>query len=143
MHLKQPNKRRKHVITVDPKLVEEVLDVVSTHVGPEKAISRACLVSLPRLAKYRTGMTRGTFDRKIRAAIRILRNQEHLICSSSGDGGYYMARNWAEYDAFAAHEYRSKIGDMRMTLTAMDRGAKKKFGPRPVENQPELLTIRG
>jgi hypothetical protein len=68
-----------------------------------------------------------------------LRKLGHLVCSSSGDGGYYLARDLGEYNEFSQVEYRSKIIDMAETLRAMDQAAGKRFGGDVPAEQPSLI----
>jgi hypothetical protein len=103
-------------------LDRSVLRVLSWHVGIDQAISKLQLMA--DLA----AMGFVVEDRQLRRQIQMLRKDGHLICASSGTGGYYLANNLAEYADFAESEYRSKIVDMATTLAAMDRSAQAKFG---------------
>ncbi len=103
-------------------LDRSVLRVLSWHVGLAQTISK--LQMLADLA----AMGFVVEDRQLRRQIQMLRKEGHLICASSGAGGYYLADSLDEYAAFADSEYRSKIVDMSTTLAAMDRAAQAKFG---------------
>lgn len=110
------------LLTSMPAGVERsTLRVLSFHVGQKNAITRPDLLA----ALSTSGFTVG--DRQMRVTITDLRKAGHLICSSSGDGGYYIAETVDEYREFARVEYESKITDMAETLRAMDEGARKVF----------------
>lgn len=124
---------------MEPGTERAVLRVISMHAGQENAISREELARALNQLGFGLEAAAMTFDRKIRYAISSLRKAGVLICSSSGDHGYYIARDQDEYEAFAAAEYRAKISDMATTLSAMDKAAEKQFGKRPPAGQPQLL----
>ncbi len=68
-------------------------------------------------------------ERQVREAIKGLRRQGHLICSTPGEnGGYYMASTLEEYREFRKNEYAAKIADMAETMQAMDAAARAQFG---------------
>jgi hypothetical protein len=115
-------------------LERAILRVLSFHIGKDQAIDKPDLLKeLRRLgfgkkARDLNAQTSyETFERQARLCIVELRKHGHLICSSSGDSGYYIASTVEEYEEFAQVEYRSKIVDMSETLRAMDEGAKRVF----------------
>lgn len=114
--------------TMEPGLVRATLRALSFHIGKENTIKRLDLAEDLRRMGFGSDLVPLTFDRHMRAAIAELRKDGHLVCSSSGDGGYYLARDRAEYNEFAQVEYRSKITDMAETLRAMDQAAARRFG---------------
>jgi hypothetical protein len=124
---------------MEPGLVRATLIVLSFHIGKENTIKRSDLVENLRLMGFGHYLMPITFDRHMRAAVAELRKQGALVCSSSGDGGYYLARDRFEYDEFSQVEYRSKIIDMAETLRAMDLSAAKRFGGDVQVEQPNLL----
>lgn len=119
------------VKNLEPGLVRAALSVLRFHVGKEKAIDKPDLVDALRKTGWGNEMTYATFERKVRASVAELRKMGHLVCSSSGEGGYYLASSWPEFEEFAESEYRSKIIDMSETLRAMEDAAPKKLGRRP------------
>lgn len=127
------------VQALDPGLVRAVLSVLRFHAGKANAISKPNLLADLRRLGFTGGLTYATAERQVRAAIQELRKAGHLVCSSSGDGGYYLAADWAEYEEFAQVEYRSKIIDMSETLRAMDAAAAEKLGRRPNPKGQEAL----
>jgi len=106
-----------------------ILRVLSQHIGKENAVSKPVLLSTLAMNGFQVA------ERQARAAIVDLRKRGHLICSSSGDGGYYLPASAEEYAEFAQVEYRSKIADMADTLRAMDDGARNIFHGA-VDGQP-------
>jgi hypothetical protein len=124
---------------MEPGLKRSVLRVISQRRGRENAINRENLAKAMESAGFGKGLTLSTFDRKIRNTITDLRKEGALICSSSGEAGYFMARSQEEYDTFAATEYRSKIKDMAATLQAMDQAAEQLFGKRNPSGQKPLF----
>ena len=113
---------------MEPGLERAALRVLAFHIGKEQTIKRLDLVEDLRSLGFGANLAPVTSDRHMRAAVAELRKLGHLVCSSSGDGGYYLARDLAEYAEFAQVEYRSKIIDMAETLRAMDQAAAKRFG---------------
>jgi hypothetical protein len=110
-----------------------VLRVLRFHVGLDLAIGKPqFLIDLARMGF-------GVDERQLRRQIQELRQAGHLICATSGVGGYYLANNREEYDAFSESEYRSKIVDMATTLQAMDQAALVKFGPKTTGAQGSLF----
>ncbi len=117
------NKRYEMLIDEMPAgLDRALLRIISMHQGLDQAIGKpALLADLGRMGF-------GVNERQVRRTIQELRKAGHLICSSSGEGGYYLAASLDEYATFAEAEYRSKIVDMSKTLAAMDQAAQKEFG---------------
>lgn len=111
-----------------------IASVMKDHVGELRAIGRMDLVSAVNLLGFSVD------ERQVRAAIRQLRRDGHLICSVSGEnGGYYVAESSTEYANFRRKEFAAKIGDMTETMTAMDAAARKRFGPGYLYVQESLL----
>lgn len=109
--------------TMPPGLDRAVLRVLSQRVGREQTISRGQLVT----TVGRLGF--GAHERQIRVVIKELRRQGHLICSAAGDkGGYWMAADRKEFEAFGHQEFEAKISDMSETWRAMQKAADQKFG---------------
>jgi hypothetical protein len=108
--------------------IQRVGTVLEFYVGKEKAISKPELMaSLQRLG-FGNGLSTATFERQVRLAIVALRKKGALICSSSGEGGYYLARTRDEYDEFVEREYKGKIVDMQETVDAMNTEARARWG---------------
>jgi hypothetical protein len=108
--------------------VERVGTVLEGYAGKEHAASKAQLMeSLKRLG-FGVDLSPATFERQVRLAIVALRKRGALICSSSGDGGYYLAANREEYDEFVEREYKGKIVDMQETVDAMNQAARSRWG---------------
>jgi hypothetical protein len=105
----------------DASLERAMLRILSFHIGKNHAISK------PQLLRDLGRSGFHVSERQARGEIVELRKHGHLICSSSGDGGYYIAETNEEYEEFAQVEYRAKIIDMSETLRAMDDGAGKFF----------------
>jgi hypothetical protein len=122
-------------INTDPKLRDAVLKMLAGRVGQERMIERPELVRAIRRMGFGARNSYATLDRKVRDTIKELRREGELICSTSGGGGYWIAKDWGEYNEFSLIEYRGKIADMAETLKAMDAAAQRKFGP----NQPSLF----
>lgn len=101
--------------------------VLSYHVGKDNAISKPQLLADLKRLGFPTN------ERQARACIVDLRKAGDLICSSSGEGGYFVASTVEEYEEFAQIEYRAKIIDMSETLRGMDEGAQKFFRQPPEE----------
>jgi DNA-binding transcriptional regulator PaaX len=124
---------------MEPGLVRATLRILAFHIGKENTIRRSDLVEELHRSGFGSLLVLNTFDRHMRAAIAELRKDGHLVCSSSGDGGYYLARDRAEYNEFAQVEYRSKITDMAETLRAMDQAAARRFGSDAPAEQGSLF----
>lgn len=118
----------KEILGMPAGVERAALRLLTYHVGKENAAGKPEL--LAQLA--RTGFP--VSERQLRAAIVNLRKEGKLICSSSGEGGYYLAASIEEYNEFALVEYRAKIADMAETIRAMDEGARSLFNA-PVDQQ--------
>ncbi len=127
------------VQALDPGLVRATLSVLRFHAGKQNAITKPNLLADLRRLGFTGGLTYTTAERQVRAAIKELRNMGHLVCSSSGDGGYYMAQDWQEFDEFIEVELRSKIIDMSQTMRALEAAAPEKLGQRPNPQGQERL----
>lgn len=114
-------------------LERALLRALSYHVGKENAIDKPTLLFELKRAGFPVN------ERQARAEIVELRKHGHLICSSSGEGGYFIAGTLEEYAEFAQVEYRSKITDMSSTLQAMDEGARALFHGVPHVAKQESL----
>lgn len=108
--------------------VERVGTVLEHYIGKDKAVSKAQLMDSLKLLGFGNGLSPTTFERQVRIAIVALRKRGALICSSSGDGGYYVARTRDEYDEFVEREYKGKIQDMQETVDAMNAKARDRWG---------------
>lgn len=117
--------------TYSPALGKAILHVLSRHIGLEEAIGRQQLIKQPEIKACGVG------ERVVRDTIRLLRRDGHLICSAPGaEGGYYLPSSWEEFDVFAAAEYQAKISDMSVTLAAMKKAARQRWGEA---RQPSLI----
>lgn len=106
--------------------------ILEDHVGKENAIGRQSLVF-----EFNRCLHGNVHERKVRAIIHALRRRGLLVCSTPGeDGGYYLARDLAEFDEFCVRELHLKAIDMLETEQAMKRAARECFGDA---SQPGLL----
>ena len=111
-----------------------ILRIVSQRVGKENAIIGH---EMYEMIKDQYGLTD---QRQMREVIKQLRRKRHYICSAPGEkGGYWLAKDRAEYEEFTKSEFRSKIADLSMTLKAMNAGADEHLGPVTVANQETLF----
>lgn len=94
--------------------------LLENHVGKEKAIKAFGL-------QYLFG---DHTDRPTRLAIQDLRNEGHLILSSShGEHkGYYMAATRLEYTEFRQFNFRARALSILVTDRAMATAARQQFG---------------
>ena len=94
--------------------------LIENHVGKEKAIKAFDL-------QYLFG---DQTDRPTRLAIQSLRNDGHLILSSStGEHrGYYMADTLEEYKEFRQFNFRARAMSILVTDKAMAANARRQFG---------------
>lgn len=94
--------------------------LIENHVGKEKAIKA---FDLQYLFEDHT-------DRPTRLAIQSLRNDGHLILSSShGEHkGYYMAATLEEYEEFRQFNFRARAMSILVTDKAMAANARQQFG---------------
>ena len=113
---------------MDAGLDRAVLRVLSQRVGQDMAIDKALLIfELGRMG-FGVRQNKATFERQVRRCIVELRKSGQLICSSSGEGGYFLAGTQQEYDTFVQEEYVNKIEDMKETVAAMNAEAIKRWG---------------
>lgn len=94
--------------------------LIENHVGKEKAIKA---FDLQYLFEDYT-------DRPTRLAIQDLRNEGHLILSSSTGEykGYYMADTLEEYEEFRQFNFRARAMSILVTDKAMAANARQVFG---------------
>ena len=116
---------------MEPGLNRAVLRVLQPRVGREMSISRRELVS----ALEQLGF--GVSERRVRAVIGQLRKDGQLICSTGGhNGGYWLARNWAELREFVSQEVLPRAMTLLATKSALEKAAQSRWG---VE-QPRLFS---
>jgi hypothetical protein len=127
------------ILSMEPGLIRAVLQVMRLHIGQENTVDKPRLIQNLQAMGYGKRVTYATFERKVREAVAELRKMGNLVCSSSGEGGYFIARTWEEYDDFAQAEYRAKIIDMSETLRAMEEAAPGKLGRKPMPGQESLF----
>lgn len=114
-----------------------IVEVLSGHVGREKAMPRGQLVRRVRMySNFKT-----VNERQIRMAIQELRNAgKALICSTGGvKGGYWIAAGWDDVEEFIENELEPRALGLLQTKKAMLSAAGQKFGPRPVARQDSLF----
>lgn len=127
------------ILDMPPGLERAVLRTLDFYHGLDHAIEKPTLLLELRKLGFGQTVKPDTFERQVRRQIVLLRKKGYLICASSGEGGYFIASNRAEYDEFAQNEYRAKIIDMSDTLRAMDEGARRLYGSAEAAQQPTLL----
>lgn len=115
-----------------------VLRVLSFRIGLANAIQKADLIA--ECAKAGTVFKD---ERQARKTIVDLRKRGIPICSSSGESGYYLAANLAEYREFVGREYLKKISDMRETVTAMNDSIRTMFPREYAQYQAEKAAAAG
>ena len=113
---------------MDAGLERAVLSCLQKRVGAEASIVKADLLTNLNMMGFGSRLKFSTFERQVRSCITSLRKQGYLICSSSGDTGYYLAGDLAEFDAFVQSEYYDRIADMRETADAMAAAARARWG---------------
>lgn len=112
-----------------------ILRIVTQRVGKENAILGHEMFAMLKSLGFEL-----KDQRQMRLVVKDLRRQQHCICSAPGEsGGYWMARDRAEYEAFVRDEFRKKIIDLSTTLRAMNAGADDVLGPVVLENQETLF----
>ncbi len=119
-----------HLKGLPAGLDRAVLRVLQPRVGREMAIGRPELIA----NVHYLGFTAG--DRQIRGVINELRKQGHLICSTGGvNGGYWLAKDWSELQAFLDGEIHPRAMDLLETESALKNSAEERWGPM----QPRLF----
>jgi hypothetical protein len=110
-----------------------VIRVLTFHFGLKNSIAKE-LGNDPQKQKRPNLMdecalmgSRFSDERQLRSTIVKLRKAGYPICSSSGDGGYFLPSDLGEYREFRGREYISKIIDMRETVDRMDAFVKLMF----------------
>lgn len=116
------------IMEMEPGLVRAVARALEKRVGQEHALQKPDLLKLVRGQGFGGQISAATLERQARMAIVTLRKSGVLVCSRSGEGGYFLAASRAEYEEFIEREYRAKIRDMSETAGAMDRAARAQFG---------------
>ena len=116
------------IAQMDAGLDRAVLRCLEKRVGEQLAIQKPSLLFDLNRMGFGSRLSHDTFERQVRSCIVALRKQGHLICSSSGGGGYYLAENLGEFDEFIEREYRGKIKDMQETVDVMCESARKRWG---------------
>lgn len=110
-------------------LHDAILTVLECHKGKENRIRRE---DLRWTASGKAGCTVGCpfSDREMRQAIEELR-REHpigaLICSSSGVGGYWLAKDYDEVQA-SYNEERRRALTLMVTMRKRLHAARRHFG---------------
>lgn len=106
----------------------DLLAVLQMHVGKDQRISRRAMIERVFGVKVAEGenLSNNSYDRQIRESIERLRGQ-HLILSSSGDGGYWMPGSLDEVTEFTA-EIVSRARKMEDYARHMERMAVEMFG---------------
>ncbi|MDI6770123.1 MAG: hypothetical protein QMD04_10680 [Anaerolineales bacterium] len=115
-----------------------VLRVLSFRVGLKHAIQKADLI----IECAKAGIVFKD-ERQVRKTIVDLRKRGIPICSSSGESGYYLAANLAEYREFVGREYIKKITDMRETVKAMNDSIRIMFPGEYAQYQADKADAAG
>ena len=98
------------------------------HVGKDNAIPRSDLLEKLKMMGWETN------DRTMRAQINLLRKDGHLICSAGGHGGgYYLARSWAELNAYILTELHPRAMDLLEQEKALKTGARREWGENSLQ----------
>ncbi len=113
---------------MDAGLDRAILSCLQKRVGAEASILKMDLLANLNMMGFGSRLKHSTFERQVRACITSLRKQGYLICASSGDVGYYFAKDRIEYDKFAQNEYVDRIADMQETVDAMNAAANARWG---------------
>lgn len=111
-----------------PGMDRAVLRVLEKRNGKAMAIQKAEFHQAVKALGFGTGVSPATLDRQVRMAVASWRKQGVLICSSSGDGGYFLAATRDEFDEFIQREIIDKIVDMSETKDAMIAAAIARWG---------------
>jgi len=102
---------------------QAILIILEDRRGRDNRISRANL-----LGAVRGEVDDSVKDREMRDAIKDLREQGHLICSTSAKGGgYWMAGDYN--DVMAIHEdYRKRALSCLMIASRIRKSGRENFG---------------
>jgi len=101
-----------------------VVSALRSHIGRQNAISRRELLEKLRPAVIALGMRPARLDRNVRLAINRARKAGHLICATGGmNGGYFLAADQDELDAYLQVEVHSRAMDLLEQEKAMRTGA--------------------
>jgi hypothetical protein len=119
---------RYDVIRADmpPGLKRRVLHILSGHKGSDNRIARINLVK-QAFNIFSNDEVTETQDRQVRDAIAELRRARHMICSDSGEGGYFIAGNYEEVLRIAA-EMDSRAMDLLEKSRILKREALEYYG---------------
>jgi hypothetical protein len=105
------------------RLVEVVYDALKGRLGEGNTLRRSelleCIHQLPDF--------RNVDDRRIRAAVEVLREAGNLICTSLDGEGYHIASSMEEYQRFLP-QYTSYASTIYRRVRAMNLEAEKRFG---------------
>lgn len=107
-------------------LKKRVLHILSGHKGGENRITRIDLVQRA-FNIFDNNKVTETQDRQVRDAIAELRRERHMICSDSGEGGYFIAGNYEEVLRIAA-EMDSRAMDLLEKSRILKREAMEYYG---------------
>ena len=108
-----------------PGLERNLLRIFEKRVGRDNLITKKYLRSIIDAMPGCHNLD----ERKVRAAINVLRKQGHLICSTAQDGGgYWIADNPGDIDEFIRREIDSRIVDLSETKKALKESAKVLWG---------------
>jgi hypothetical protein len=109
------------------------------------ALAPATLALLQEFAGKEYALTRADMcgrlhctDRVLRAAIAELRRQGHLVVAQADEGGYRLARSWAEVTGYTA-SLKSRIQSLQEIIGVMETTARTRFGPAPAARQEALF----
>ncbi len=125
-----PNARRYALSQREEReLPPQVLNILKDHVG---AVNAIVAIQIARQLGYRD-------DRKVRTAIRLLRERMHLIAMSNGKNpGYFIAETREEWVQFLANIRSRAMADFQLYRDC-SRAMIKRWG---VEFQPSLFDRR-
>lgn len=101
---------KKMISDLEPGVERAVLQIISFHVGRDKAIAREDFLSKIGQLGFSLG------EREMRVTINQLRKSGFPICATGGKGGgYWLAGDWAELKTFCDIELHSRAIDMLET----------------------------
>lgn len=113
-------------------LERAVLSVLRFHVGEINHHGKQNLIHDLERMGFGRGQPWSTVERQVREVIGKLRDQGIPVCSSSGEGGYFIASCWDEFDRFIGQEIDARIVSLGERKAAMMKAASDYIGPRPV-----------